>query len=870
VDDRLNILILEDVPSDAMLCERELRRAGIEFDSKRVETREAFEQALIEFRPDLIISDFSLPTAFDGMTALDLARAKVVDVPFIFVSGTIGEDRAVEAMRRGATDYVLKDRMQRLVPVVNRALQEARQRAVARQAQAALEESEERFRVFMQYLPGRASARDLDGRYVFVNELWCRTFGVQPEDVVGRRCDELWPPERSAPLFEIQRQLLESKRPVTRHVATGSADAQRWWVSLHFPIQDGSGDVRLIGTISIDVTEQKIQEQKLARLSRIRAILGSINSALMRIRDRERLLEEACRIAVDVGGFGVGWIGLVDQDTLDVECVAWAGVDAESLVLLTRNSMRSDSPLADSVVERALSTKRPVFRNDLLADPSPGGPRREEALRRGYRSVIALPLLVDDASVGVMSLLSEEPGYFTDEETRLLGELASDISFALDSIAKQEKLTYLAYYDPLTDLPNVALLQERLAQALSDARHRAGRVAVVVTDIKRFRHINETLGRHAGDALLCEFSRRLSEIMSGPGSLARLSADCFAAVLTNVGDVNSLAHLLGQPLSDLLARPFALEGQDIHVLVTVGIAVFPGDGNDAESLLRNAEAALKKAKVANERYLFYQPEMNARVADTLLLENRMRGALERREFVLHYQPKVVLPDATVSGVEALIRWNDPDTGLVSPGRFIPILEETGMILEAGEWALQRALTDHRSWQIQGLAAPRVAVNVSAIQLRRQDFVEVVRSALKNSSADAQALELEITESLIMENLEDTIPKLRELRAMGVSIAIDDFGTGYSSLSYLARLPVNTIKIDRSFIVTMVNEAESRVLVSSIISLAHSLRLNVVAEGVEHEEQARLLRILGCDEAQGYLYGKPQLCDEVAQYMAQGV
>jgi EAL domain-containing protein (putative c-di-GMP-specific phosphodiesterase class I) len=356
--------------------------------------------------------------------------------------------------------------------------------------------------------------------------------------------------------------------------------------------------------------------------------------------------------------------------------------------------------------------------------------------------------------------------------------------------------------------------------------------------------------------------------MPEAGNLARISADCFAGILPDVRDIHQVAHLLEEPLADLLARPFELEGKEISVSLATGIAMFPGDGRDAESLLRNAEAALKKAKNRRERYLFYQPAMNATVAHTLLLENKMRHALEEEQFVLHYQPRIRLVDGEVSAVEALIRWNDPLTGLVAPGQFIPVLEETGMILEVGTWAIRRALADHGAWSARGSAPPRVAVNVSPIQLRRPDFVDMVRRVVGETGADPGALELEITESLVMENIEDTIPKLGELRAMGVSIAIDDFGTGYSSLSYLAKLPVNALKIDRSFIVTLADEAESAVLVSSMISLARSLKLNVVAEGVETEAQARLLEGLACEEVQGFLYSRPLPADEMLAYLGR--
>jgi EAL domain-containing protein (putative c-di-GMP-specific phosphodiesterase class I) len=283
--------------------------------------------------------------------------------------------------------------------------------------------------------------------------------------------------------------------------------------------------------------------------------------------------------------------------------------------------------------------------------------------------------------------------------------------------------------------------------------------------------------------------------------------------------------------------------------------VFPGDGTDAEALLKNAEAALQRAKATGERYLFYTQQMTERVAGHLTLENKLRHALENNEFVLHYQPKVDVETRRIVGVEALMRWQSPDLGLVPPLRFIPILEETGMILEVGAWALRRAVLDHQRWLEQGLMAPRIAVNVSAIQMGQRDFVEMVREAVR-LGAEPPGIDIEITESLIMEDVAGTSDKLKILRDLGMSIAIDDFGTGYSSLGYLAKLPVHSLKIDRSFISGMTDDADTMTLVSTIISLAHSLRLIVVAEGVETEDQAKLLRLLRCDEMQGYLISRP--------------
>jgi diguanylate cyclase (GGDEF)-like protein len=441
--------------------------------------------------------------------------------------------------------------------------------------------------------------------------------------------------------------------------------------------------------------------------------------------------------------------------------------------------------------------------------------------------------------------------------------MATDISLALQSIERQERLNYLAFYDELTGLPNQMLFCDRLNQALHVAKQEGKKLAVVFSDVRRLRFINESYGRHTGEALIREIARRIKEIWPDPEHLARIAGDCFAGILSDIKEAADVAHLIEGAFTRALAPQFTIEGRELNVAITAGVAVFPTDGEDVETVFRNTEAALNNAKKSGDRYLFYQPAMNARVLETLSLESKLRRALDAEQFVLHYQPKIDLGNRKISGLEALMRWNDPETGLVSPARFIPILEDTGMILEAGQWVIRRALLDSAAWNEQGLQPPRVAVNVSAVQLRQKNFVDVIRLALNECEAPPRALELEITESLIMDDIEANIEKLRTIKAMGVNISIDDFGTGYSSLGYLAKLPVNTLKIDRSFIVTMAESADSMSIVSTIISLAQSLNLRVIAEGVETEELSRLLRLLKCNEIQGYLVSRPVPYSEVA-------
>ncbi|MGQ0509350.1 MAG: bifunctional diguanylate cyclase/phosphodiesterase [Betaproteobacteria bacterium] len=630
---------------------------------------------------------------------------------------------------------------------------------------------------------------------------------------------------------------------------------------------DEGGAVVRIDGMARDVTERRAQEERIAHLTRIRSVLSGINSVIVRVREREELLRETCRIAVEQGGFGMVWIGLLDADGRQVKVVAhhgWAPGVPGGFQL----PAGSNAEIQSRAGCRAILDQTPFVDNDL-APVHPDNQLRWLAVGQGYRSVIALPLVAAGATTGVMIMYAREVDFFNADEVKLLSELAGDISLALEHIGNEERLTFLANYDPLTGLPNRALMHERLTQLLAAARQKQTHTAVAVADINRFRLVNETFGRHAGDRLLRELAQRLRAHSPEPLDLARVSPDSFALVLTGTRDAADIATTLEHCLGGALAAPFLIDGKEIRIAMTTGVAVFPPDGDDADVLFRNAEAALKRAKRAGERILFYHPEMNARVAETLLLENRLRRAIEEEQFVLHYQPKISAASGRTTGLEALIRWRDPVAGLVPPGKFIPILEETGMILDVGPWAIRKALIESRNWRLTHVGPLRIAVNVSAIQLRQRDFVDTVKRSIDDLGIAATHLDLELTESMVMEGIEDNVKKLQAIRDMGVNVAVDDFGTGYSSLAYLAKLPVDALKIDRSFVDTMTRNPHSMTLVSTIISLAHALDLKVIAEGVETEEQAKLLRLLKCDELQGYLFSKPLAPGEIQDFLMSG-
>lgn len=734
-------------------------------------------------------------------------------------------------------------------------------------AEARLDEWRERVLAIASTLPDVVWSVDVPSHQInYVSPAAKAVFG-KADDQISRNFSEwsdlIHPDDRSRVLENWERATRGAPFETEYRIVTPQG-AVRWIQTKGRCATDAGGAVVRIDGMARDVTERREQEGRIAHLTRIRSVLSGINSIIVQIRGREELLRETCRIAVEQGGFGMVWIGLLDAGGREVRVAAHHGF-APDVPGGFQLPAGSGTEIHHRAGCRAILDRTPFVVNDL-AGVQPHNQLRQLAVGRGYRSVIALPLIAAGATTGVMIMYAREVGFFNADEVKLLSELAGDISLALEHIGNEERLKFLANYDPLTGLPNRALMHERLTQLLAAARHRQMHTAVAVADIRRFRLVNETFGRHAGDRVLRELAQRLRAYSPESLDLARVSPDSFALILTGTGDATDIATTLEQCLGAALAAPFLIDGEEIKVEMTTGVAVFPPDGDDADVLFRNAEAALKRAKKAGDRILFYHPEMNARIAETLILENRLRRAVQEEQFVLHYQPKISAVSGHISGLEALIRWRDPVAGLVPPGKFIPILEETGMILDVGTWAIRKALIESRNWRLTHGGPLRIAVNVSAIQLRQRDFVDTVKRSIDGLGIAATHLDLELTESMVMEDIEENVRKLQAVRDMGVNVAVDDFGTGYSSLAYLAKLPVNALKIDRSFVDTMMSNRHSMTLVSTIISLAHALDLKVIAEGVESEEQAKLLRLLKCDELQGYLFSKPLAPGEVQDFL----
>ncbi|MBK7846698.1 MAG: EAL domain-containing protein [Zoogloea sp.] len=436
--------------------------------------------------------------------------------------------------------------------------------------------------------------------------------------------------------------------------------------------------------------------------------------------------------------------------------------------------------------------------------------------------------------------------------------------------ASEARIAYLAQHDPLTGLPNRTLLQDRLDQALAHAVRHGSRIAVLFLDLDRFKTINDSLGHMTGDRLLQGVALRLSECTRETDTISRQGGDEFLIVLTDVDGPDDAARV-AEKILDRLGPPFDIDGQLLATSFSIGIALFPDDGKCAESLMKNADTAMYHAKESGRNtYRFFDEVMNINALERLQLENALRQALDNQEFCLYYQPQVNLASGRIIGVEALLRWFNGALGGVPPSSFIPLAEECGLIVPIGRWVLHQACRQAKAWQAQGYAPIPVAVNLSAMQFRRADMVATVREALEASGLSPQWLELELTESLLMQSGAQVENTLAELKALGVRMSIDDFGTGYSSLAYLKRFPVDCLKIDRSFVNDLIDDPDDAAIVRAVIQLGRSLRLDVIAEGTETHEQLDVLRAEGCVAAQGYVFSPPLPAEALGDILRVGV
>jgi diguanylate cyclase (GGDEF)-like protein len=515
--------------------------------------------------------------------------------------------------------------------------------------------------------------------------------------------------------------------------------------------------------------------------------------------------------------------------------------------LLKQIGERSEGFWLDHRQQLVLQTARPV-------DVEPG------------QRTFVLPIMDRGTLCAFACLGQTHDVRLADEEVASLRDLCDRVAVALSAAARDEQLVYQIRHDDLTGLPNRLLFKERLSQEIASARREGRSLALLYIDLDRFKSVNDSLGHTAGDDLLGQTAQRMRACIRESDTLARLGGDEFAIVLPTVTGARSVTTV-AEHIVESLSDPFVVGQQESYVSASIGIAICPTDATDGEDLLRKADTAMYRAKDGGRsQFVFFEERMNADAVERLAVERELRQALLRNEFTLHFQPQIDVRTDRICGAEALLRWNHPTRGLIMPGAFISVAEDTGLIEEIGRRVLLDACAQHAAWRAAGLRPPRIAVNVSGRQFRRGDLVQVVEEALRRSGTPASGLEIEVTESLFMDESVNAVAALDKLRQSGVQVAIDDFGTGYSSMSYLKRLPVDVLKVDQSFIGDMTENYDARAIAKAIINLGHTLNKSVVAEGVETAEQLVLLKRWRCNRIQGYYFSRPLTADEFAELL----
>jgi diguanylate cyclase (GGDEF)-like protein/PAS domain S-box-containing protein len=673
------------------------------------------------------------------------------------------------------------------------------------------EETARRLAAIVEFSEDAILGKDMDGAITSWNRGAEKIYGYTRGEVVGRDLSFLVPPERQAEIQAIRERVL-SGQPIecleTRRLTkTGSVLDVSLSVS---PIKDPTGLITGASAIARDITLRKRAEEQLKLQS---AALEAAANAIV-ITDYEGKIVWVNRAFTTMTGYG-------KEEVL-----------SKNLRLLKSG----DQP--ESYYANLWSTisSGKVWQGEIVNRRKDGTTYTEEM---------------------TITPVSRDVGNPAD---RYFIAIKQDITKRKRA---EERVQYLAYYDALTGLPNRTLLQDRLAKALAGARRRKDKAAILFLDLDRFKDINDSLGHSVADLLLQEVAERLKTWAREQDTVARVGGDEFLIVLTGVKDVADAA-VATERIVNLMTAEFVVQGHSLSIGCSVGISIFPEHGADGETLIKNADAAMYSAKEnGRNRFQFFTEDMNAQVVERLTLENSLRLALDKKELFLVYQPQMDIATGRITGLEALLRWQHPDLGLVPPDKFIRIAENSGLIVPIGEWVVRTACRQARKWQDEGLPAVSVAVNVSAVQFRQEGFCELIRRALHETGLAPQYLELELTESLLLANADLMLSVVQELKAMGVTLAIDDFGTGYSSFSYLRQFRVSKLKIDRVFIRDVAVNPDDAAIASAIISMAKSLHLKVIAEGVEDEAQMSFLRAHQCDEIQGYYFSKPLAVDKVA-------
>ena len=718
-------------------------------------------------------------------------------------------------------------------------------------ADKALRESDEGFRTLAESMPQIAWVCEPDGSCTYMNRRWVDDTGLPIERSYGHGWLEVIHPDDHQGCLTSWRRSLDSGLPYEDEFRVRRADGgYRWMLSRGLVMRDSNGDIlKWFGTWT-DIDDQKRAEQTIRLHAMQQNLIAAFGHKALADSELATLLHEA--VAVTVEGLDIELCSLlkldVNERSFTVEAAAGWHSDLGP-VRIADIDISGDTP---SRYVRAAS--EPVIVIDSLAEP--GILPIEILAAHDVRTGIELPIVSVNGVYGVIGAYSREPRIFVETEINFLQSLVNTLATAINRKDAEQRLTHLAQYDALTDLPNRRLFLERVAQTLTQAQRSRRLVAILFADLDRFKAVNDTLGHGPGDQLLMQAAQRLLGCTRTSDVVARIGGDEFALMLSNLASVDD-AMRVAQKVVDALAAPFDLDGHEAYISVSLGISLYPDDGDNAEALLKNADTAMYQAKASGrDHYRFYLPQMNEHAEIRMNMEAQLRGALARQEFSVYYQPKVNLASGAVCGFEALLRWRHPQRGLMEAAEFMPILEDTGLIVPIGEWVVREVCAQLKVWTEQGIDLQPIAINLSARQFQARDLDETIASIMRDAAIEPGLLEFELTESMLMIDTAATVRALDKLQKLGVKVSIDDFGTGYSSLAHLKRFPLDALKIDCAFIHEIATDPDDAVIARAIINLAHSLGLKVVAEGVETEAQLAFLRANGCDEVQGNYLAPP--------------
>ena len=879
----LRAIIVEDSADDAELLARELRRSGYDLKYERAFDGDSLDHALTSGTWDIVFSDHSMPH-FGSGAALQMVRGRDPDVPFVIVSGTMGEDVAVDAMRAGANDYLVKGRLARLPAVVDRELRQT----AARAARRSLDRAFAALREVASAIGGLPEARAVaelavrqarefaqaDGSAVYAwdaGSQLLRALSIEgiPE---GQRAYVLRSGEGAIGSAFVRHELVVVDS-YDRWPSAAAASKSFVKSAMAAPLL--VGDRPIGGIVVISRTTRTFSEEQRQLLSLLASEVaptlevGRLFDESERQRIEAEALADAARI-VAAGALAHDGLSAILAAVQRVVSTSAAGLfipvrrDRMELVAATghfRGAQGRAFATASSIVGRALSSGAAQIRGETE-------PPEEMQVALGGPIALAVPILRNETRIGALVLAADDRR-FGAREVDLLRRFASLVAMALEntrlqaeSDARARDLERLAHFDSLTELPNRALFGDTLRHELERVRAAGGRIAVLYVDIDHFKDLNNTVGPRLGDALLRAIGPRLRGILGAAPVIARVSGDEFAVLATVPDDAAALA--LGRAAHEAFAQPVRIDDQALQMRVSVGLVTYPRDGDDADTLLRRAEVAVQIAK-RGDGWAAYSREHDEYAPERLALMSELRRAIERDELVLHYQPIVRLATREMRGVEALIRWQHPERGMVPPKEFIPLAERAGLTKPLTVWVLREALRQLRAWRDEGMELS-VAVNLSMRTLHDPELPQLANELIASAGVPPALVGFEITETDVMADAEGALRGLRALRELGVKIAIDDFGTGYSSLAYLHRLPVDTVKIDRSFVSRITTDENSASIVRATADLGHALGLEVVAEGVEDELAWARVRSASCDFAQGYHIGRPMKGTDMAVWV----